>query len=109
MLKFMNHYIHYYQNFLALSTFVRCELSYHGQWQLSYDAKFGSKLFRFPFMTFDSHFNKNIKDVIILTNSNFQLKDWKKELIVSAAIWACAVGAIISGTLNKFFGRKVRF
>lgn len=36
-----------------------------------------------------------------------QLTDSKKELIVSSAIWACAVGALLAGTLNKYLGRKI--
>ncbi|XP_063680369.1 uncharacterized protein LOC134815725 [Bolinopsis microptera] len=34
-------------------------------------------------------------------------RDSRKELIVSAAIWACAVGALMAGFLNKFLGRKI--
>ena len=37
----------------------------------------------------------------------FQLTDSLKEFIVSSAIWACAVGALLAGTLNKYLGRKV--
>ncbi|KAL5259604.1 hypothetical protein ACHWQZ_G009899 [Mnemiopsis leidyi] len=38
---------------------------------------------------------------------DWELTDTKKELIVSSAIWACAVGALSAGVLNKYLGRKI--
>lgn len=38
---------------------------------------------------------------------DWNLDNAKKELIVSAAIWSAAAGALISGPLNNYFGRKL--
>ncbi|KAL5259603.1 hypothetical protein ACHWQZ_G009898 [Mnemiopsis leidyi] len=37
----------------------------------------------------------------------WELSDSRKEIIVSSAIWACAVGALMAGFLNKILGRKI--
>ena len=54
--------------------------------------------------------NHTICIVLLCNNNNtvlLKLSDSRKELIVSSAIWACAVGALMAGFLNKVLGRKV--